>query len=84
MEGRERLYDYCAERGVPHRRCGKLIVATDAAQLEELEGIRQKAHANGVTDVVSVTQAHARALEPELHCVAACTRPRPGSSTATP
>ena len=38
---------------MPHRRCGKLIVATDDAQLEELEGIQQKAHANGVTDVVT-------------------------------
>src|SRR5436190_11757018 len=57
VEGRQRLYDYCAKRSVPHRRCGKLIVATDAAQLEELESIRQKAQANGVTDVVHVSQA---------------------------
>jgi L-2-hydroxyglutarate oxidase LhgO len=82
VEGRERLYSYCAERGVPHRRRGKLIVATDAAQLGELEGIRQRAHANGVTDVVSVSPAHARALEPALQCVAALPRPRRGSSTA--
>ena len=78
VEGRQRLYDYCAERSVPHRRCGKLIVATDAAQLEELEGIRQKAHANGVTDVVHVSQAQARAMEPELHCVAAVHSPSTG------
>ena len=78
VEGRQRLYDYCAERCVPHRRCGKLIVATDAAQLEELEGIRQKAHANGVTDVVHVSQAQARAMEPELHCVAAVHSPSTG------
>ncbi len=78
VEGRQRLYDYCAERGVPHRRCGKLIVATDAAQLEELEGIRQKAHANGVTDVVRVSPAQARAMEPELHCVAALHSPSTG------
>jgi L-2-hydroxyglutarate oxidase LhgO len=78
VEGRERLYSYCAERGVPHRRCGKLIVATDAAQLGELEGIRQRAHANGVTDVVRVSPAHARALEPALHCVAALHSPSTG------
>ena len=78
VEGRERLYGYCAERGVPHRRCGKLIVATDAAQLAELEGIRQRAHANGVTDVVRVSPAQARALEPELHCVAALHSPSTG------
>jgi L-2-hydroxyglutarate oxidase LhgO len=78
VEGRQRLYDYCAERSVAHRRCGKLIVATDAAQLEELESIRQKAHANGVTDVVHVSQAQARAMEPELHCVAAVHSPSTG------
>jgi L-2-hydroxyglutarate oxidase LhgO len=78
VEGRQRLYGYCAERGVPYRRCGKLIVATDTAQLEELEGIRLKAHANGVTDVVPVTPAEALAMEPELHCVAALHSPSTG------
>ncbi len=78
VEGRERLYDYCVERGVPHRRCGKLIVATDAAQLDELEGIRRQAHANGVTDVVRLSRAEACALEPELRCVAALHSPSTG------
>jgi len=78
VEGRQRLYDYCAERGVPHQRCGKLIVATDPAQLAELEGIRQRAHANGVTDVVRVSAAQARAMEPELQCVAALHSPSTG------
>jgi L-2-hydroxyglutarate oxidase LhgO len=78
VEGRQRLYDYCAERGVPHQRCGKLIVATDDGQLEELEGIRQRALANGVTDVVRVSPAQALALEPELRCVAALHSPSTG------
>ena len=78
LDGRERLYAYCAARGVPHRRCGKLIVATDAAQVEDLEGIRQRAHANGVTDVVRVSAAQARAMEPELHCVAGLHSPSTG------
>jgi L-2-hydroxyglutarate oxidase LhgO len=78
VEGRQRLYSYCAERGVPHRRCGKLIVATDAAQLDELEGIRQRAQANGVTDVVGLSSAQARAMEPELRCVAALHSPSTG------
>src|ERR1700740_1597795 len=51
VEGKQRLYEYCASHGVPHRRCGKLIVATNEPQLKELESIRAKAHANGVTDV---------------------------------
>ena len=78
VEGRQRLYDYCDERRVPYRRCGKLIVATDAAQLEELEGIRRKAHANAVTDVVPVSPAETLAMEPELHCVAALHSPSTG------
>ncbi|HSG75460.1 MAG TPA: NAD(P)/FAD-dependent oxidoreductase [Burkholderiales bacterium] len=78
VAGRERLYAYCAERGVPHRRCGKLIVATDAAQRDALEGIRRKAHANGVTDVVRVSPAEVRAMEPELACVDALYSPSTG------
>jgi L-2-hydroxyglutarate oxidase LhgO len=78
VQGKERLYRYCAERGVPHRRCGKLIVATGAAQLAEMEGIRQKALANGVTDVVRIGPGEARAMEPELSCVAALHSPSTG------
>ncbi len=82
-EGRERLYAYCADRRVPHRRCGKLIVATDTTQRAELEGIRQRAHTNGVTDLVPLSPARARAMEPEVHCVAALHSPSTGSSTVT-
>jgi L-2-hydroxyglutarate oxidase LhgO len=55
-----------------------LIVATDARQLEELEGIRQRAHANGVSDVVRLSPTQARAMEPELDCVAALHSPSTG------
>ena len=51
VAGKRRLYAYCAERGVPHRRCGKLIVATSEAQKATLERIRAKAAANGVDDL---------------------------------
>jgi L-2-hydroxyglutarate oxidase LhgO len=78
VEGRERLYAYCAERGVPYRRCGKLIVATDTAQLDELEAIRLKAHANGVTDLVHLSRAGALELEPEIDCAAALHSPSTG------
>ena len=55
VEGKELLYEYCVAHGVPHRRSGKLIVATNQEQIGELEGIQKKAHANGVTDVVWMT-----------------------------
>jgi L-2-hydroxyglutarate oxidase LhgO len=64
--------------GVPHRRSGKLIVAADDSQLPELQKIQDKAHANGVTDVVWMTRAQALALEPELSCVAALYSPSTG------
>jgi L-2-hydroxyglutarate oxidase LhgO len=78
VEGRERLYAYCAGRGVPHRRCGKLIVASDAAQLPELEAILARAHANGVADVARIGAREARALEPEIACVDALLSPATG------
>ncbi|WP_159968123.1 NAD(P)/FAD-dependent oxidoreductase, partial [Raoultella sp. 18098] len=51
VQGKEQLYAYCAQRGVPHRRCGKLIVATSPEQLAALDGIEARARANGVTDL---------------------------------
>ena len=78
VAGRERLYEYCVEHGVPHRRSGKLIVATDEAQLGELQAIQRKAHANGVADVVWLSRAQALALEPELRCVGALYSPSTG------
>ena len=78
VEGRERLYAYCAARGVPHRRCGKLIVAADEGQAGELDGIAMAARANGVMDLKRLTGAEAKALEPEVACVAALLSPSTG------
>ena len=63
---------------MPHRRCGKLIVASDEAQLGELQRIRDKARANGVGDVDFVPRQQALAWEPELRCVAALHSPSTG------
>lgn len=78
VEGRQLLYAYCDSHGVPYRRCGKLIVAADAAQHGELEAIRARAHANGVPDVEWMTREAAIALEPQLACVAALGSPSTG------
>ncbi len=78
VRGKALLYAYCVAHGVPHVRCGKLIVATDEAQIPELEAIQAKAHANGVTDVVWFTREQALALEPELRSVAALYSPSTG------
>ena len=78
VAGKELLYEYCVAHGVPHRRSGKLIVATSQEQVGELENIQKKAHANGVTDVVWMTREQVRALEPEISCVAGLYSPSTG------
>jgi len=78
VEGKQRLYAYAEERGLPHRRCGKLIVATSEAQVGQLEAIAAKARANGVDDLVLLSRAQARAMEPALECLAALHSPSTG------
>ncbi len=78
VRGKALLYDYCDARGVGYRRCGKLIVATAAQQLGQLEAIRQMAAANGVTDLQWLSSEQALALEPALSCVAALHSPSTG------
>ena len=78
VQGRDMLYAYAAERGIGHQRCGKLIVATHASQVPALQAIVQKAHANGVTDLVMLDAATAQAMEPALSCVAAVHSPSTG------
>ncbi|MDQ0569810.1 L-2-hydroxyglutarate oxidase LhgO [Variovorax paradoxus] len=78
VDGKQALYDYAAERGVPHQRCGKLILATSLEQVGQLEVIRAKAAANGVDDLVLLTAEQAIAMEPQLHCVAALHSPSTG------
>jgi L-2-hydroxyglutarate oxidase LhgO len=78
VEGRALLYAYCAERGIAHRRCGKLIVATTPSQLAALPAIVDKARANGVDDLRLLSQAEARALEPALACLGAVHSPSTG------
>jgi len=63
---------------VPHRRCGKLIVATDEKQLHELGAIRAKAHANDVPDVDWIAKDEVARMEPELFCLGALHSPSTG------
>ena len=78
VQGRDLLYAYCAAHGVPHRRCGKLLVATSAEQLAGLRSIQARAAANGVLDLQWLDHDAARALEPALECVAALHSPSTG------
>jgi L-2-hydroxyglutarate oxidase LhgO len=71
VRGKHLLYEYCQSRGVPYKRCGKLIVATTPAQVNQLNSIYERAHANGVHELVTLDGIQARSLEPALHCLAA-------------
>jgi len=78
VAGKHALYRYCAERGIPHRNCGKLIVATSQKETEKLQSIKAHAEANGVLDMQLLTGEVARALEPALACDAALLSPSTG------
>lgn len=78
VEGRTLLYAYCRERGIPHRQCGKLIVATSASELEQLPDIAARAARNGVTDLRQISTADARILEPALATTGALLSPATG------
>ncbi len=78
VEGKAMLYAYCDERGIGYKRCGKLLVATNDAQVAQLQGIIAKAAANGVNDLVLITREEAQSMEPALSCVAAVHSPSTG------
>jgi L-2-hydroxyglutarate oxidase LhgO len=78
VEGRNELYAYCAERGVPHARIGKLIVATSEEELATLAALRRNAEACGVTDLASLSQAEVAELEPDVRSVGGLISPSTG------
>jgi L-2-hydroxyglutarate oxidase LhgO len=71
MRGKPLLYEFCERHGVAHRRCGKLVVAVNEGQHEELAKLHARGAANGVEGLRLIDRAEARRLEPELQCSAA-------------
>jgi len=78
LRGREMLYSYCAQHGVPHRRITKLIVASHENELPSLAEIAAKARDNGVDDMVTLDRAGTIRLEPALDAVASLLSPSTG------
>jgi L-2-hydroxyglutarate oxidase LhgO len=76
--GRRMLYEFCASRGVPYRKCGKLIVATEEAEVAKMEAILTQGRINGVEGLRMIDGGEARAMEPALACVAALHSPETG------
>lgn len=79
VKGRDLLYAYCAERGIAHQRCGKLIVASSAREMERFQGFVARAHANGVEDLEPLDADQVARLEPEIACVGALLSPSTGT-----
>ena len=78
VAGRELLYRYCAERGIAHRRIGKLLVATTPEEIATLRHYQALARANGVRDLRELERAERHELEPEVEAVAAVLSPSTG------
>lgn len=78
VEGREQLYGYCAEKGIAHRRCGKLLVASGDAQRAKLALILAQGQRNDADDLQWLDAAQLRVLEPELHADVALWSPSTG------
>jgi len=71
VQGKRALYQYCSERGVPHRRCGKLVVATSEDEGGALAQLYERASQNGVEDIELIGAERLEALEPEIRGSAA-------------
>ena len=78
VEGKEQLYLYAAAQGIPHKRCGKLIVATSETQHAALDTIVERAKACGIHDLQRLNPAEAQQLEPAVQCTAALFSPSTG------
>ena len=78
VEGKHMLYDYCRERGVPHARCGKLIVATNEEEAGKLAVDPGPCRRQRRARPALLTRDEALALEPALSCTAALLSPSTG------
>jgi (S)-2-hydroxyglutarate dehydrogenase len=78
VEGARELYSYCAERGIAHERCGKLIVAVESSELPRLEELKRRGMANGVPGLRRLDAAGIRELEPHARGVAGLHSPATG------
>ena len=82
VAGNRMRYEFCEAHGVPHRNCGKLVVAQDAAQLAALERLAENGRANGVAGLRIVDGRAVRAREPHIEAFAALEVPSTGIVSA--
>src|SRR5580693_1807579 len=78
VEGSRLMYELCATHGIPHARCGKIVVASEEREVVQLEALRARGLANGVEGLTIVHTAFVAAREPHVHAVAALYSPDSG------
>jgi glycerol-3-phosphate dehydrogenase len=78
VRGNRLTHEFCAAHGVPHRACGKLVVASSEAEMPALEALCATGQKNGVVGLRLVDRARIRAIEPNIEAVAALEVPSTG------
>jgi len=78
VEGARELYEYCAQRGIASERCGKVIIATDPAELPRLDELERRARANGVRGLRRLDAAAIEEIEPHARGIAGLHSPTTG------
>lgn len=78
IKGRDLLYQYCQERHISHKKCGKLIVACSDQDIETLTAIQQKAKANGVNNLSFLDRRQVLEKEPDLDVIGGLFSPSTG------
>jgi len=78
VEGREAMYRFCAEHGIPHERCGKLVVATEPGQVAALDELERRGRANGLQGLKRLRGEELKEYEPAVSGVAGLQVPDTG------
>lgn len=78
VAGREALYRFCAEEGIPHERCGKIVVATSEDELPRLENLEKRGGANGLEGMQRLDPEGIREREPHIRGIAGLWVPHTG------
>jgi L-2-hydroxyglutarate oxidase len=78
VAGRQAMYRFCEEAGVPAERCGKLVVATNEAELPRLDELERRGRANGLTGLVRVGPEGIKEREPHAAGIAGLWVPETG------
>ncbi len=82
VEGRRLLYDLCRQYNIPHKRIGKLIIATTEDEMDQIDRLLDRAKSNGVTSVSPVDQKQIREMEPNIKAVGGLYSPDTGIISA--